>query len=251
MDVVGGHKGDFFSPSVIAPCSGPSTFLFGCFWAALLDGGKTRRAVVVRWLASLPLAMANGALTLGLWNGLAGAFDRGSWGPVRGFVGGAIGGATQGIQVWGPALLCTLLFLGLPIGVANWMAKRGLAGEDGGDAIVGFACASLGLFALLPTGNGRPDIPAEAWTRSAAGVLACLLGGAVALAAFARKAQRRALLRDVESGRRDDYRVVTTPEGRCLARVYAEGAGYRIADVEKPICELDEAGRCLRSLASE
>jgi hypothetical protein len=82
-------------------------------------------------------------------------------------------------------------------------------------------------------------------------VLACLLGTAVVAAAGVRGAQRRALLREVGSGRRSDYRVATTPDGRRLARVQAAGAGYRVADVEEPICELDEAGRCLQSLANE
>jgi hypothetical protein len=124
------------------------------------------------------------------------------------------------------------------------MARRGLSGEDRGDAIVGFACAGLGLFALLPTGSvhGAERI---------SGLLAFLLGGAVVAVASLRGARRRALLRDVERGRRRDYRIVTTADGRHLSRVHPEGAGYRIADVEQPLCELDDAGRCLRSLASE
>jgi hypothetical protein len=222
--------------------------LCGCSWAALLDGGKTRRAVVGRWLASVPLAMTNGALTLGSLFGLEQA--RSFEGSAQAFFVGGLVGATAGVVVWGPALILTLLFLGLPIGVASAMAKEGLAGEDRGDAIVGLTCGALGLFTLLPLGTTRAPLPAEVWTQSAAAVLACLLAGAVVAAAIVRRAKRRALLRDVASGRRCDYRVATTPEGRRLARVQA-GAGYRVADVEEPICQLDEAGRCLQSLASE
>jgi hypothetical protein len=231
--------------SNVALWSGPFTLLCGCLWAALLDGGRTRRVGVRRWLASVPLAMANAALTLG---SLA-ATDREP--PFWGFFGCAALGATFGVVIWGPALILTLLFLGLPIHVANTMAKEGLAGEDRGDAIVGLACAGLGLAVLLPIGDAHVALPAEVWTQRAAGVLACLLAGAVLAAAGVRGARRRALLRDVESGRRCDYRVATTSDGRLLARVRATSAGYRVADVEEPICELDESGRCLQSLASE
>jgi hypothetical protein len=188
--------------------------------------------------------MANAALTTGA------AFAS----SPSNFVVGAVIGASFGVIIWGPALILALLFLGLPMGVASAMANNGLAGEDRGHTIVGLACASLGLFTLLPMGDPPVTLTAaawtEAWTQEVVGVLACLVGGAVVAAASARGARRRAFLRDVESGRRCDYRVATTLDGRRLARVRVAGAGYRVVDAEEPICELDEAGRCLRSLVS-
>jgi hypothetical protein len=142
----------------VALWSGPFTLLCGCLWAALLDDGGTRRPGVGRWLASVPLAMANGALTLGSFAATT------PEPPFRGFVGGALIGATVGVVVWGPALILTLGFLGVPIGVANTMAKEGLEGEDRGDSMVGCVCACLGLMVLLPTGDAHVAVPAEGWT---------------------------------------------------------------------------------------
>jgi hypothetical protein len=227
----------------IAVVSAPFTLLCGFVWAVLLDDGGTHRTVLRRWLASGPLAMANAALTLGTLFALC-KLDGPPFFPGFGlltFLVGAALGATFGVIVWGPALILTLLFLGVPIGVASSMAKRGLAGEDRGDAIVGFACAGLGLFTLLPMGHAQSALRAEVWTQRATGAIACLLAGAVVAAASLRGARRRALLRDVESGRRSEYRIATTPDGRHLTRVQAAGADYRAADLEEPICKLDEA----------
>jgi hypothetical protein len=175
------------------------------------------------------------------------------------FLRGGLLGATFGVFLWGPALLLTLLLWGLPLDAARRLARRGLSGEDRGEAITGVTCAAWGVVALLwstatpPSSfwSSAPDANAGAWVVRAASILASLMGAAVAAVAYAREARRRSFLREVEGGLRTDYRVVSTSEGRRLSRIRADGSGYRVADVEEPICELDEADTCLRTLSAD
>jgi hypothetical protein len=206
--------------------------------------------MVWRWLASVPLAMINAALASSMFCAIEASRLQSPPEVVISFVGAAVAGATFGIVIWGPALLLTLLFLGLPIRIAQRLATGGLDGEDRGDAVVGAACTVLGLVTLLLSGQMYAGILASAWTLRAGAILASLLGGAVVAAAVMRRAKRRALLRDVAQGVRCDYRVATTPGGRRLERVHADGTAYRVADVAEPVCELDEGGQCLQSLSS-
>jgi hypothetical protein len=241
-----------------------STLLTGCIWAALVGNPKAgSRAMGWRWAASLPLAMANAALAGALF--LACSVPRSGSDPVELFVGAVLAGfwvALQGVDLWLPALVLTLVFLGVPIHVARSFSMRGLDGEDFGDAVVGSVCATGGVAAMamwaaldpsLAHNPHRPwDLSAgDAWAMRVAPVLAVLAGGAVAALAGVRFAQRRALLRAVEGGGRSDYRVVQMPEGRRLARVHAASPAYRQADQTEPICELDEAGGCRQSLLGD
>jgi hypothetical protein len=238
-----------FSPTLVIP----ATFVVGCIWAASLldrkvlgEGGRRR----FRWLVAVPLAMLNAALV----GGLVFASAQDGIPAIGAFIFGGFFGVVAGLVAWLPALILTFLCLGLPMAAANRRAARGLAGEDEGDMILGVTCALWGLaaFALVAVSprslmNETPTDP-EHVVRIAS-VLTLLLGAAFAAVAGAREPRRRKFVQDVERGALGDFRVVAAAEGRVLVRVLGHGVGYRVTEVEEPICEVDEAGRCLASLA--
>jgi hypothetical protein len=237
--------GLMFQTGVINLIAGGSTLVVGTLWAALLRRPETMGKSRLRWgwVASVPLAMLNAAISAAL---LVGA-QHSSVGNV---LGGAIVGATFGAVFWIPALMFVLACFGLPIARAQWLARKGLAGEERGDAIVGMACVATSVLALLIARNGRHDVPAGTiglWVTRAFGLLGAIAGASSIALARSREARRRAFVVAAEAGEVPGFRVDPTPEGKVLVRVVDQGEGYRVADYEQAIFELDAEGEATRA----
>ncbi len=94
-------------------------------------------------------------------------------------------------------------------------------GLDGADAL------APSLFALL-------------------GLLGLLAGASSTGLALAREARRRTFVADAEAGKVPGYRIEPTAEGKVLVRIVAQGKGYRVADFEEEVFELDAEGEAMR-----
>jgi hypothetical protein len=251
----------------VAFAVGLPTALFGMLWAQVLRR-RPRVGAPERlhpgWVAAIPLALGNGAASASL---LAGS----TWGGFGNYAVGALAGATLGGIFWVPALVLTLVLLGPPIARSQRLAKQGLSGEDLGERNIGLSCAILSLVGLV----GAPFIPADyvadpqvsvptnfrfsgaqlvvtpnAWVVVALGVVGAVAGIAAVWLARAREARRRRFVAAALEGKVAGYRVDDTAQGKVLVRV-AEGAGYRVADVEEEVFELDAEGRAVRHARAE
>jgi hypothetical protein len=251
-----GSMGHEFSGIV----TGVPTLVIGMLWAWVLRLPNTIGRSTIRWgwLMSVPLA----ALNAGLAGGLLLASD-GSGNTVQKFFGGMAFGATLGVFLWMPALLLTLAAFGLPIAWAQKLSKKGLAGEERGEWLVGLVCTVLALLAfLLSFGQAKvpewvesPDLSGSKASLVAAGVvfmriaavLGVLAGGAAASLAMWREAKRRAFVTEAQKGNVPGYRVDETAEGKALVRVSSQGHGYRVADFTEEVVLLDEEGHATES----
>jgi len=240
--------------------TGVPTLVIGMLWAWVLRLPNTIGRSTIRWgwLMSVPLA----ALNAGLAGGLLLAAD-GSGNTVQKFFGGMAFGATLGVFFWMPALLLTLAAFGLPIAWAQKLSKKGLAGEERGESLVGVVCTVLALLAfLLSFGQAKapewvesPDLANTKAALVAAGVvfmriaavLGVLAGGAAASLAMWREAKRRAFVTEAQKGNIPGYRVDDTAEGKALVRVSSQGHGYRVADFTEEVVLLDEEGHATES----
>jgi hypothetical protein len=222
--------------------SGAPTLLCGVLWAWLLRRPETLARSSLRWgwVASVPLAMLNAALTAGLL-----MIESGRDALMR-FIWGLFLGATFGAIVWIPALLVTLLCFGVPIASAQRLAKKGLAGAERGEWIVGLACVAMSAVGLVLSF----DLPSIGATTNAAArvfiALGLLTGASSTTLSWLREARRRAFVADAEAGNLKGYRVDTTDEGKVLVRIAAQGKGYRVADFEEDVFELDAEGEAVR-----
>ena len=243
---------------------GLPTFVVGVIWATALRHRATIGGTNIRWgwLASIPLAITNSAISCGLLFSIhyGMSFERF---PVRfeesRFFEGAVAGATFGAICWIPALVATLLCFGVPIAWSQKLAKKGLAGEERGELIVGVVSTTIAfaVLAFLVPERGRIDaMTDDALAGAAIGLGApafcALLGGATGLVAtvlaYRREKARRAFVRRVEIGNVEGYRVDATAEGKVLVRVTAMGEGYRVAPIEEPVYGLGETGEAQRSM---
>jgi hypothetical protein len=241
---------------VLAPHSGAPavasaapTLLLGTLWALLLRWPKTVGKSSFRWgwVASLPLAALNSALAAGLLL----ACDHPT--PhLDNFVFGAFLGTTVGAVIWIPALILTLLCFGVPIAWSQKLAKKGLAGQERGEWIVGLACTLMSIAAVAVT---HMHAQADHWAErgglgylmtNVLAALGVLTGGSAAALAIAREARRRRFVADAEAGKIAGYRVDATDEGKVLVRVVSQGTGYRVADFEEEIFELDAEGEATK-----
>lgn len=238
----------FSSVGSIGVLGGLPTLLCGMLWAWLLRLPKTvgkKRSIRAGWLASIPLAMLNSGLTAALLLTVERPFH------LINFVLTVAFGATFGVFLWGPALLITLAFFGLPIASAQRLAKKGLAGEERGEVIVGLTCAALSAFGLWISFNVDFHVApgaANAGILRSFAVLGLLAGASGAGLALTREARRRAFVAAAEAGTIPGYRIEATDEGKVLVRIVAQGKGYRVADFEEEVFELDEAGQARRPL---
>lgn len=230
---------------------GVPTLLCGMLWAWLLRRPATVGKTSIRWgwVASIPLAMLNSGLTLGLLLSIASSLE-----PYQIFVAFVLG-ATFGAIAWIPALLGTLACFGLPIARAQRLAKKGLAGEERGERIVGFTCfvmSAVGLLISLYAGP-HPGLGggADAWFPRIFALLGLLAGAISTALARAREARRRAFVVNAEAGKIPGYRIESTDEGKVLVRIVAQGNGYRVADFEEEVFELDAAGEAVRPKHAE
>lgn len=226
--------------------AGLPTLLCGVLWAWLLRRPQTVGRTSIRWgwVTSIPLAMLNAGLSCGLLMTI-GAHPT----PER-FLGGMVLGATFGVIIWLPSLLATLLCFGVPIARAQRLAKNGLAGAEHGEWIVGFVCVTMSVVGLLLslTMDQAPMRVDETqfWMAYLFGILGALAGASSTTLAWLRGVRRRAFVAAAEAGNVKGYRVDTTREGKVLVRVAAQGKGYRVADFEEEVFELDAQGEALR-----
>ena len=228
--------------------SGIPTLVIGAFWAWVLRIPKTVGKTTFRWgwALSMPLAILNASVATGLLFML----ERSQHDAGR-FLMGAVLGATVGAIVWFPALVATVLCFGLPIAWAQRLAAKGLAGEERGEWIIGVVCtvmSVLGLLVSLATqGSGAAATSAAAmWMTRGFAVLGALAAASSTGLAFAREARRRRFVADAEAGKIAGYRIDATDEGKVLVRVVAQGKGYRVADFEEELFELDAEGEARR-----
>lgn len=240
--------------------TGMPTLVIGAVWASLLRWRKTIGRSNFRWgwLLSVPLAMLNGGLAAGIllgWNeGLAG------------FAMGFALGCTFGAFAWIPAMLATLVAFGVPIAWSQSLARKGLAGEERGEWIVGLSCVALSLFGLVVAlAGGQASAasghtlthwegilePVGRWLLIALSGLGAAAGGAATVLARRREAARRRFVAEAEEGQVLGYRVDASPEGKVLVRVTSHGEGYRVSDFREEVFALDDEGQATRALALE
>jgi hypothetical protein len=233
------------------------TLLVGVVWALVLRTRATVAGSQLRWgwLASVPLAMANGALSCGV---LMAWEEHGDLGvTIERFLGGLFLGATFGAFVWVPALLATLFCFGIPIALSQKRAQQGLAGEERGERIIGVVCALLAIVGLFLLIRSNAATPVEALDRvgqvvqAACGILGLSAGAAGAVLAQRRENRRRRFVRDVEAGAVAGFRVDAAPEGKVLVRVTSVGTGYRVANFEEELYALDEEGEARKAKSME
>jgi hypothetical protein len=235
-----------FSHTLIGSFAGLTTLLCGVLWAWLLRSSQTVGRTSIRrgWVASIPLAMLNAGLSGGLLMTLEGQPSVGQ------FFMGMILGATVGAIIWIPSLLATLLCFGVPIARAQRLAKKGLAGAEHGEWIIGLVCVTMSVVGLLLSLNmdraGSHMNQSQAWMVRLFGILGALAGASSTTLAWLRGARRRAFVAAAEAGNVKGYRVDTTDEGKVLVRIAAQGQGYRVADFEEDVFELDAEGEAVR-----
>ena len=230
------------------------TLLIGALWAGLLRLPRNFGPFNIRlgWVLSIPLAMANAGLACA---GLL-LFDRGGSHDLTRFFGGFVLGASVGAFVWIPALLLTLLFFGVPIAWSQKLSKKGLAGAERGEMVVGVASGLVALLGVLVVSRlsprldagegpsdtvGRAFLVALSFLGFATGVLATVL-------ALARQRRRSRFVAEVSQGKVQGFRVDESAEGKVLVRVTSMGEGYRVADFQEELYALDEQGEAKHEL---
>jgi hypothetical protein len=234
----------------IGAVGGLPTLICGLLWAWLLRSPQTVGQSSIRWgwVASIPLAMLNAGLTVALLMAISisASLDKFFLAVVFGGIFGAI--------VWVPALLATLVCFGVPIASAQRLAKKGLAGEERGEWIVGLTCfvmsavglvVSFGMERSLGVDGGVVGV-IEIWVPRMFALLGLLAGATSTGLARAREARRRTFVADAEAGKIPGYRIEPTEEGKVLMRIVSQGNGYRVADFEEEVFELDAEGEAMR-----
>ncbi len=245
------------------------TLVVGMVWAAMLRWRRTvgRRQMRLGWALSVPLAILNATLAASLMF----ADTRPLSSVLLMLVPTLLMCATLGAMFWVPALAATLLLFGAPIAWAQRLARRGLAGEERGELLVGSIVSVLSLLGLLgvlvrPTLSdyrveplwddvavvhdisfapralvNAPD-SLTAWWLCGLATVGLAAGMTSALLAWQREQHRRRFVADAEAGRAPGYRVEPTAAGKVLVRL-ADEHGYRheFADDEE-LFALDEQG---------
>lgn len=226
--------------------TGVPTLVFGTLWARLLRWRRTvfNGRVRVGWLASVPLAMANGAVAAGL---MLSNLDH-SAKPLVNFIMGMVAGATIGVMFWGPALLATLLLFGLPIAWGQRLAQKGLAGQERGDGLVGLTSALIAAVAMAWSVLSALRHAPTSFTQILASS-GMTLGALTMLTAWLRDRQRRAFVAKVEAGEVPRFRIEPSAEGKVLVRIVSQGEGYRVADFAEEVARIDETGEVTRVAA--
>ncbi len=251
--VTGGVLMHVFGTPAVGIAAGLPTLVLGIVWGLVLRMRSTVGKTKLRWgwLASIPLAMANGGLACGLF---AASDAPSALELLRNLAIGFVLGASFGAIVWVPALLATLAFFGWPLARAQQLADRGLAGDERGEGGVGVASALLatgGLLAAIDPPEPFIDTMSTTLGGPALYMLASLgltTGVAAALLALVREVRRRRFVAQASAGELAGFRIDELPEGKVLVRITSVGEGYRVSDVEEELLALDEAGAAVTEL---
>jgi hypothetical protein len=225
-----------------------STFVAGLLSARMLRSPLrlTRWKIQIGWVMSPVFAALSAALTgavLALFKP-----DRTVVGKLMSTVPSAISGATDGIVLWLPALLVTLLCFGVPITLAQRLSARGLAGKEQGERVVGLFTATLGVLCALSLKNEFYYETVQRMLVTGLSLTAIGTGTCAALLSTVRAMRRRAFVAQAEAGRMPGYRVDTAPEGKVLMRVATSGEVYRGSERFEAVVELDHKGAAKRAL---
>lgn len=166
---------------------------------------------------------------------------------------GAAGRVIDGWVLWGSILLLMLVCFGVPIALAQRLAQSGRRGEERGELVIALVCTLVGVASLLGVSLAHAGNP---MTSSRAGnclvaVSGVIAGGLVILFLLARERGRNAFVKRAEAGEIAEFRVVPSPEGRVLVRVWCRGEGYRVADFTEEVFLLDEQGHATQARALE
>jgi hypothetical protein len=228
-----------------------STLFYGLCWSCLMRVGFLGKW---GWIAATPLALANSATA---YASLA-ALDRDTLRkldlllfPSKPLLEAIVVGSMFGAVIWIPALIMTLLGLGLPVSIAQRAAARGLAGEDRAEQAIGFLAAGysgLGLLVCMAAAFAHPSL---AGLKGVGVVLALALAGlATGLAsvqlAHVRGWGRRTFFRTVRAGDAPEYRFDREGGAVVLVRVTETGQGYRAATTTEPLALIEDTGDAKR-----
>jgi hypothetical protein len=229
--------GNFFRGGQLAAICGATTLVIGVLWASLLRSPRTvgKRQLRLGFALSPLFAAANAGVACAI-----------GVGHVSGFPLGVLVGAI----VWVPALVATLVCFGLPIARAQALAKKGLGGEERGEAIVGAVCVAMSLVAPILARNrlgwsNESDLT-ELWATLSFSGLGLVTGAAATAIALLRAARRRRFVVAAEAGQVPGFRVDPTDEGKVLVRVISQAEGYRVSDLEEELLEIDAQGEAQR-----
>jgi hypothetical protein len=236
---------------------GMPTLVLGLIWAMVLRIRKTMGTTKIRWgwVASIPLAMLNGGVACGLM--LAGEASSLGQHALERFGLGLLLGTTLGALLWIPGLIATLLLFGFPIAWSEKLAAKGLAGEERGEIAIGAVATLVALLAVLlilrghEVTIGASDAVAEwigyrlMWLFA---IVGAATGSAAAILAHRREARRQHFVKEVAEGAVPGFRVDDVPEGKVLVRVTSIGQGYRVANFEEELVELDAAGEAKKAM---
>jgi hypothetical protein len=247
-----------------------STLSVGTLWVAVLRRLKDPHRLRSSILVSIPLAVLNSTLAFVLVQQPPGLLE-----ALSSFLGGLLLSATFGVIFWVPGLMFTLLVFGLPIAWSQQQARKGLAGEERGEAVLGGIVVLLSVLALAmgverapssqrhlaemqddllesppaggPPSRRGPDSEAS-WALAAMSASGLLLGSTALALSWQRERRRRRFVSDAQDGKIQGYRVDDTTEGKVLVRVAIPGSeAYRALTMEdEELFALDEQGLATR-----
>ena len=216
------------------------TLALGPFWAVAMRAFPIAfgKGAWRGWLVCCALALVNAGIAGATYLALINAHASHPIGDV--FASALMGGflaVTFGVVFWGPALVATTLMVGLPTAWAKRLTRRGLAGEERGEWILGTLFVAL----CLVVGIASPSLATQRHpTFLPLAVAASVTGASAALLAIARELRRRRFVRDAELGKIPGYRVTQSQEGRVLVRVASVGSAYRASDIAEEMFALEE-----------
>lgn len=268
----GNHSGGTIFSEPTALGTALSTLGVGTLWVAVLRRLKDPHRLRSSILVSIPLAILNSTLAFVLVQQPPGLIK-----VLSSFLGGLLLSATIGVIFWVPGLLFTLLVFGLPIAWSQRQARKGLAGEERGEAALGGIVVLLSILALAmgverspssqrhilemsfsddlleaqpmggPPSYRAPDSQAT-WALAAMSASGLLLGSTALALSWQRERRRRRFVSDAQDGKIQGYRVDATNEGKVLVRVAVPGSeAYRALTMEdEELFALDEQGLATR-----
>jgi hypothetical protein len=240
--ILGKILGNDFITHQPAPVVTLSTLVYALLWTRFMYfPGK------FKWLGyvlSVPLAALNAGTACAL------SMSRSTESVATEFLLMMAGGAVLGMIFWVPALILSFLFFGVPVIHARKLAERGLAGEERGLTVAAAVATALAVAASVYAVMWDGEIGGGAIPFFVA-ILAAATGYVGIGGAFQRSRARKAFVAQVRAGEIAGYRVQPTDAGEVLLRAVMQGEGYRVAQFDEPVAELDDAGTLERIFARD